>query len=195
MIKKPLIAACILIAIISISAMSCAGAPRFTSTDTALLVIDIQNAYLPVYNQGTFIPNVKSLIDEARENGVPVVFVRNLDGYNREGSFGWKFHGSVRPAEGENVIEKEYPSSFSDTELKAVLEELGATTLVLTGLASSGCYGATVRDAHRLEYKTVVVSDAHADQTKGRADSLNNVLANYENILIMKTEEIRFKTD
>lgn len=171
---------------------SCAGSPRFESSQTALLIIDIQNAYLPVYNQGVFIPNVVTLRKKAAEANVPVIFIRNLDGYNKEGSTGWKFHGALRPGETDTVIEKEYPSSFSDTELDQVLKNMGIKTLILTGLASSGCYGATVRDSYRLKYHTVVVSDAHADQTRGRAESLNNVLANYENLMIMETAEINF---
>ncbi|MBN2656685.1 MAG: isochorismatase family protein [Spirochaetales bacterium] len=82
--------------------------------------------------------------------------------------------------------------NISGTELKEILDGKKIDRLILAGLASSGCYGATVREAYRLGYQTIVASDAHADQIRGKADDLNNQLANYENLLIMKTEEIRF---
>lgn len=165
---------------------------KFNSSDTALLIIDVQNAYLPVYNQGAFIQNINLLEDRAREAEVPIIFIRNIDGYNEEGSRGWKFQGSLRPQENDYVVEKRFPSSFSDTELKELLDRLEIKTLVLTGLASTGCYGATVTDARLKKYNTVVVSDAHGDHAKGRAEYLNKSLADKENVLLTEAVNIFF---
>jgi len=174
---------------------SCSGMlskEKFKSSDSALIVIDVQNAYLPVYKQGTFLQNIKSLIDNAREAGVPVIYIRNIESYMVEGSKDWKFFPSLKPLDSELVIEKEYPSSFSHTDLKKVLDELKVENLILTGLASSGCYGATVYASRQNNFNTIVVEDAHADQLKGRAENLNKNLINAENIQIITTENIIF---
>ena len=165
---------------------------KFRSSDTALLIIDVQNAYLPVYNQGVFLQNINLLEDRAREAEVPIIYVRNIESYMVEGSKDWKFFPSLKPLDSDIVIKKEYPSSFSDTDMKKVLDELKVKNLILTGLASSGCYGATVYASRQNKFNTVVVKDAHADQLKGRAEDLNKNLANTENVLIIETENILF---
>ncbi|MNE78869.1 Streptothricin hydrolase [compost metagenome] len=63
---------------------------------------------------------------------------------------------------GEPVVLKNYPNSFRDTNLKALLEEGGVEEVVLVGAMSHMCIDATSRAAADLGYKTLVVHDACA---------------------------------
>jgi nicotinamidase-related amidase len=173
----------------------CAGfisSTKFSASDTALLVIDVQYGYLPVYNQGYFIPRIKSLVEKAHKAKVPVIYIRNLDDFNKEGTQGWKFHISIRPGDNDYILEKNYPSAFTNPELEKLLDKLKIENLVLTGLASSGCYGATVSEGNIKGYNIIVVKDAHRDQIKGRAEILNKRLENSNNIRLIETEDIIF---
>jgi nicotinamidase-related amidase len=123
--KKILIIMAVLITLSSCSEML--SIEKFKSSETAFLIIDVQNAYLPVYNQVSFIQNIDLLLKQAREAKVPIIYIRNIDWINNEGSRGWTFQGSMRAQVGDYVIEKHYPSSFSDTDLnsKAIIPQGG----------------------------------------------------------------------
>lgn len=57
-----------------------------TSSDTALLIIDVQNAFfikdynVYVYKGDEILLRIKSLITKAREEGIPVIFVQHEGG-------------------------------------------------------------------------------------------------------------------
>ncbi len=69
----------------------------------------------------------------------------------------------MTPAEGETVITKVRPGPFSTTALDVNLREMGKDTLIVTGVATSGCILSAVRRATDVNYKFVVVSDACSD--------------------------------
>jgi len=54
-------------------------------------------------------------------------------------------------------------SAFTGSDLQVVLRSLGADTLVLTGIATSGVVLSTLRQAADLDYRLVVLSDACLD--------------------------------
>ena len=54
-------------------------------------------------------------------------------------------------------------SAFTGSDLEVLLRGLGAGTLVLTGIATSGVVLSTVRQAADLDYRLVVLSDACLD--------------------------------
>jgi len=165
---------------------------KLLSSNTALLVIDVQNAYLPVYNNNSFLNNIQTLVKQARETDVPIIYIRNLGGFNDPGTFGWKFHEKIMAGEDDYIVEKKRPSSFYQTDLKALLDELQIENLVLTGLASSGCYGATASDAVMKKYNTYIVRDAHSDRGKASVDALNNRFADYDYVIMTETENVMF---
>lgn len=174
--------------------MGCSGTKTFTSEDTALMIIDIQNAYLPVSGQRPFIANVADLLSRAREAGIPVIYIGNSTDFIRPSSPGWDFHRDIKPLEKEIVIEKRFPGAFGETELESILKEHHISKIIMTGLASSGCYGATARDAAARGFLTVVVSDGHADRATGKARELNDSLEGSKNPFLMMTEEIQFSS-
>ena len=70
------------------------------------------------------------------------------------------------------MLTKHRMGPFSTTDLNERLKKLGIETLVLMGVASSGCVLSTVRWAADIDYKLIVLSDCCAD----RDDEVQRVL-------------------
>lgn len=68
-----------------------------------------------------------------------------------------EIHESVKPILGEPVVRKAYPSSFRETNLKEVLDELKIEELVIVGMMSHMCVDTTVRAASNLGYNKITV--------------------------------------
>jgi len=140
------------------------------ATDTALIIIDVQEAFdeprRGQRNNRDTEANVARLLGAWREAGRPLVHVRHL---NRTpgSSFhpdapGSRIKAVVRPLEGEPVIEKVVNSAFIGTDLEERLRRGGVTSVVITGLTTNHCVETTARMAGNLGFVTYVVSDATA---------------------------------
>jgi nicotinamidase-related amidase len=68
----------------------------------------------------------------------------------------------VSPLEGENVVRKNYPNSFRETELLELLKDTEKDTVVICGAMSHMCVDATTRAAFDYGFNCVVVEDACA---------------------------------
>ncbi|WP_121118609.1 isochorismatase family protein [Croceibacterium ferulae] len=68
------------------------------------------------------------------------------------------------PGEGDLVVSKQYASAFFGTSLAATLTALGADSVILTGLTTSGCVRASCVDAMQHGFRTLVVEDACGDR-------------------------------
>lgn len=141
-------------------------------SDTALLIIDLQNDYFP---NGKFplagieaaAGQVASLVRAARAKGVPVVHVRHemseADApFFGAGTPGAQIHPLLAPLEGEPVIVKENVNAFLDTGLDALLKEKGVSALVVAGAMSHMCVDAATRAALDLGYGVTLAHDATA---------------------------------
>jgi ureidoacrylate peracid hydrolase len=163
---------------------------------TALLVIDMQNDFVHpdgetarwmhqrltdaglTVRQGPtlterIVPALQHLVAEARDRGVPVVWVRmELDDTTRDpfmtaegwrpcepGTWGADWYDGLRPVDGERVVIKRRHSAFFGTDLAKQLRADGITGVVVTGTATMGCVESTVRDAYAHDFWAVVVSD------------------------------------
>jgi nicotinamidase-related amidase len=99
----------------------------------------------------------------ARQAGIPVIYVVHRGGPFRDDAPDVEVHPGVAPAPGETIITKTKPGSFSTTGLDIRLRELGVDTVILMGVATSGCVLSTIRWAVDINYKPVVVADACSD--------------------------------
>ncbi|BFM07676.1 isochorismatase family protein [Halioxenophilus aromaticivorans] len=70
----------------------------------------------------------------------------------------------LEPQPGEVVVEKLWPSAFFGTALAQQLRAVGADSLVVTGLSTSGCVRATVLDGMQHEYPVIVPREAVGDR-------------------------------
>ena len=67
------------------------------------------------------------------------------------------------------MIEKNFPNSFRNTELKATLEKLQVNNLVVAGMMTHMCVDASVRHAADLGYKITLLGDACATRAQSYA--------------------------
>ena len=74
----------------------------------------------------------------------------------------------LAPEPGDIVVLKPRWSGFYKTDLDAILKQRGITTLVFTGVATSNCLEATLRDAFFRDYRCLrgVGSAALSDCTR-----------------------------
>jgi nicotinamidase-related amidase len=152
--------------------------------NTALLVMDMQAAILRNFPKtGKFITNVTKVIENARANNIPVLYIvvgyrpgmpelnRNNKNYaaarERFASINveeWmKIHPDLLPLANEIIITKRRISAFSGSDLEIILRAFGIQHMVLTGIATSGVVLSTVREAADKDYRLTVLSDCCAD--------------------------------
>ncbi|MDD5264893.1 MAG: isochorismatase family protein [Candidatus Bipolaricaulis sp.] len=153
-----LCAAAVLAALVPLACAAC---------DTALLVIDVQNAYVRTLDLTTIdgIPLVDRLVEviaTARAAGLPVIYIQQRDPRFSVGSPDLAIPEAIAPRDGDPTIWKSHPDAFRATDLQATLVRLGTRRLLICGLATTGCVDATVFGAIQHTYETWVLADAHS---------------------------------
>jgi len=148
--------------------------------NTALLVIDVQNGVVDeAHERDTVVANIASLVDRARQERVPVIWVQHSDeGLVRE-SDEWAIVPELTLGPAEPLVEKSYGDSFEDTTLETVLSDLGVGRLVTVGAETDACIRSTLHGAFTRGYDTTLVSDAHTtgDRTSWGAPPPDQVIA------------------
>jgi nicotinamidase-related amidase len=99
----------------------------------------------------------------ARHAGIPVIYVVHRGGLLRADAPDVEVHPGMAPASGEMVVTKTKPGAFSTTGLDIMLREMGVDTIILMGVATSGCVLSTIRWAVDINYKPFVLVDACSD--------------------------------
>jgi nicotinamidase-related amidase len=121
---------------------------------------------------------IRMLGDEAYLSPPVIAQYRRLQGEGRpgctlEGTWGAEVHDSLCPRSDdplEQIVAKARYSAFAGTRLDQLLRSHGIKTLVLCGVATSGCVESTTRDAFCADYYVVTASDACADYDPERHD-------------------------
>jgi nicotinamidase-related amidase len=133
--------------------------------NTALLVIDVQVGVVAgSHNRDGVIANITTLVDKARAEDVPVVWVQHSGDDLPQGSDNWQYVPELVLGESEPVVHKTYPDSFDDTELEAVLADRRVGRLVVTGAQTDECVRSTLHGALVRGYDVTLVSDAHTTE-------------------------------
>jgi nicotinamidase-related amidase len=151
---------------------------------TVLLVMDVQRGIVERFaDDPGYLERLADAITAARAAGVPVVYViigfrpghPEISARNRtfsalaaagaftEGDPAAGIHPAVAPGPGDLVVTKRRVSAFTGSDLDVLLRGLGAGTLVLTGIATSGVVLSTLRQAADLDYGLTVLADACLD--------------------------------
>ena len=141
----------------------------------ALVVIDMLNDFvtgkLKTDRAKHIIPNIKRLIQAARDSNVPVIYsndahlpvdseLHKWGGHAMKGTKGAEVIPQLKPGKGDYVLEKRTYSGFFETGLDLVLREMDVDTIVLTGLHTNICVRHTAADGFFRGYKIVVPKDA-----------------------------------
>lgn len=147
------------------------------------------------------VERARELLDAARTANVLRIFVRMLGddrylsdplrtlyrrnhGHERvpcvaEGTWGADWTDGLQPdgSDGDLLIDKHRYSAFIGTRLDQVLRSHGVRTVVVCGVATSGCVESTIRDAFMLDYYVVVAADACGDYEQARHDATLSKMA------------------
>ncbi|MEI6457143.1 MAG: isochorismatase family cysteine hydrolase, partial [bacterium] len=166
---------CILIIIISIPsfAQEKTGKPKET-IKPALLVIDIQKAFMPMMSSDKemAMEYINALIELFRKHGYPVIRVYHTsEEYGvTPGTEGFEYPETVKILPDDPKVLKTYGDGFNKTDLDKVIKATGSNTLFLCGLSAVGCVLATWIGAQNHDYKAFMVKNAiishNAEYTK-----------------------------
>ena len=133
--------------------------------NAALLVIDMQRDVVgQAYEVDRVVANINALVDKARSEDVPVVWVQHSDDDLPEGSDGWQYVDELQRRDDEPVVHKHYGDSFEETDLESILAERGVGRLVVTGAQTDACIRSTLHGALVRGYDTTLVEDAHTTE-------------------------------
>jgi nicotinamidase-related amidase len=140
----------------------------------------VQNGVVAgAHERDAVVANVGSLVEKARRDHVPVVWVQHSDEGLARGSDEWQIVPELAPGDGEPLVEKHYGDSFEATTLEAVLSGLGVGRLVMVGAETDACIRCTLHGAFTRGYDATLVSDAHTtgDRTSWGAPPPDQVIA------------------
>jgi nicotinamidase-related amidase len=132
----------------------------------ALLIVDMQvDVMSRAWQAPRVIGHVSRLVERARKQGVPVIWVQHSAEDLPYGSAQWQWVPELAPAQGEPLIHKLFESSFEQTALEEVLAQRGVTHIVLAGASTNWCIRATAYGALDRGYDLTLVEDAHSTTT------------------------------
>jgi nicotinamidase-related amidase len=118
------------------------------------------------------------LKQRCREAGIPAIYVNDNFGQWRSDAksliarclgstcLGKPFVEQLRPDDEDYFVLKPMHSAFFQTPLETLLHYLGATSLILTGLATNSCIICTAHDAKMRDVTLYVPSDCSAARTR-----------------------------
>ena len=133
--------------------------------NTALLVIDVQNDVVSgAHDRDGVIARINGLVDKARNEQVPVIWVQHSDEEMPEGSEGWEYVPELHRGDEEPLVHKHYGDSFEETELESLLADRKVGRLVVTGAQTDACIRSTLHGALVRGYDTTLVEDAHTTE-------------------------------
>ncbi|HXQ16242.1 MAG TPA: isochorismatase family protein [Caulobacteraceae bacterium] len=148
--------------------------------NTALLVVDVQSGVVAgAYQRDAIVANVRRLVEQARRERVPVVWVQHTEAHLARGSDKWRIVSELTPGYDEPLVEKSYSDAFEDTILETVLSGLGVGCLIVVGAQTDQCIRSTLHGAFVRGYDATLVADAHTteDATKWGAPPPEMVIA------------------
>jgi ureidoacrylate peracid hydrolase len=156
---------------------------------TAIVHIDLQNDFLhndgwyathdvDVSHMQRVIEPTRKLNELARKHNVPMIWTRHgtkglvdggpfmelrtflHEGGLRQNTWGYEVLDELEPnKEDDWFVEKTRLSAFYNTNLETVLRGLKAETVIITGVLTNQCVGATTKDAIFRDFKPIVVED------------------------------------
>lgn len=133
--------------------------------NSALVVIDVQVGVVAnAYDRNGVVSRIASLVEKARSESVPVIWVQHNDGELIQGSPEWQLADGLQPKADEPIVHKSYNDSFEETTLETELAALGVSRLVVTGAQTEWCVRSTLHGAIARGYDALLVSDAHTTE-------------------------------
>jgi nicotinamidase-related amidase len=134
--------------------------------NTALLVVDVQKGNTgEAYERDRVIANINTLVDKARAEHVPVVWVQHFDDQMPLGSTAWEYADELTPRrDDEPLVAKSWFDAFEDSDLEQRLAERRVGRVVVTGASTDACIRGTLHGAVARGYDATLVGDAHTSE-------------------------------
>jgi nicotinamidase-related amidase len=173
-----------------------ASGPAGPAGVTALLIIDMQNAFFEDEKlarvQDSLVRACNGLIDVARRGGAPVLVARTEHLSDRstwtlsmlDDDQGFIFEGSHQAdivhglrVDGLETVTKTRDSAFFSTDLAERLRTLGVERLVLAGVSTHNCVAHTGADAFAHDFRVTYALDAIGSTNDQYAEAMLEILS------------------
>lgn len=142
-----------------------AGQPEKTIMKPALILIDVQNQFMPMMSEKD-VKDAPQYINWFmllfRYYNLPVIRVYHSDPKwgPEPGSEAFAFDTIFEIKESDPMVIKTYGNAFTKTNLDSLLQAKKINTLFLCGLSATGCVLATYIGGNDHDYKTFMLKDA-----------------------------------
>lgn len=135
--------------------------------NTALLVVDMRNRVIATaHARAAVVANVGILVEKARRDRIPVIWVQHSDKELVRGSEEWQIVPELIPRDTDPLVEKSYRDSFESTNLENVLSGYRIGRLIVVGAQTDFCIRSTLHGALVRGYDATLVSDAHTTEDR-----------------------------
>ncbi|KFA63912.1 hypothetical protein S40285_03760 [Stachybotrys chlorohalonatus IBT 40285] len=153
--------------------------------DSVLLIIDAQNEYatgkLAISNVESSRPVIASVLQKYRAAKAPVIHIvhqtpQGAPVFTPDTDLAEEFD-ELKPQQGEHIVKKQAPGSFTGTQLLDLLKDTGRNKVVVTGYMAHVCVSMTSRQAAESGFDVSIVEDAVGDRDIPgvKADELTRV--------------------
>jgi len=166
-----------LITMLSVSLSLSAQEKSSEPIKPALLVIDMQNQFVPMMDQEgkafTFYV-INAYIDGFRSAGIPIVRIYHSD--KNAGPFPgtpeFEFPADIHILPDDPKVIKTYGDGFNKTDLEKVLRDLEVNTVFLCGLSATGCVLSTFIGARNHDFKAFLIKDGMLSHKKDYTEQI-----------------------
>jgi nicotinamidase-related amidase len=132
---------------------------------SALLVIDVQNGVIGgAYRRDEVVAAIRDLVERARSEDVPVVWIQHSSDELEAGSEAWQYVPELVRHDSEPLVPKRYADAFEETNLEEVLADSGVGRIVVTGSQTDECIRSTIHGGLVRGYDVTLVGDAHTTE-------------------------------
>ena len=202
-------------------AAAASGSPTFDrghksiavpASGTALLLIDVIND-LAFEGSGALVGQAEpmalrlaALKRRTSAAGIPAIYVNDNFGQWRSdaskvlayclrpGSPSTRFVEQLRPEDEDYFVLKPMHSGFYQTPLDLLLEHLGVTTLILSGIATNSCIQYTAHDAKMRNFQIFVPPDCSAARTREEHEQAIRHMQSMASADITPSPDLRLET-
>ena len=175
----------------------------------ALIIIDVINHFeFPdgdkiLKNALPMAAHLLALKQRCRRAGIPAIYVNDNFGQWRSDARslvthcletncpGEPFVKQLKPDDQDYFVLKPMHSAFFQTPLEILLQYLGATSLILTGLATNSCIICTAHDARMRDFKLYVPCDCSAARTKREHEQAIEHIQEMANASVVRSSSLR----
>lgn len=189
--KKPILAALVIVFTFSIIN---AQEKAEKELKPALLVIDVQNAFMASMDQSDKDLAIKHInwsiwLFEKYELPIIRIYHQDKEWGPKEGSEEFKFIEEIKFSDDYPMVIKHYGNAFNKTDLEKILKEKGINSLFLCGLSATGCVLATNIGANDHDYDSFLIKNALLSPNAEYTDVIENIMST------MDLESIMFLFD